>query len=446
MKTLFIDNTILTQDKKITYIMSDASSGGSTITVESIIGFSTDQILCIGEIGQEKTEIIKTHAVTAPSGTTITLASNLVFDHSQDTKIYIIDYDQVEFSNAPTIAGSKTVISTIALQVDQEQTLLNDTTNSSGFGFSRFKETIGNTFSSYSDGVPYTGYADNTVFAIKERALESVNEKIGDLITHDFLNKALWEARREYHNARGKRPFRKKNNIDIGNVTTGMYKIAVPSDLQNPTTAENIYAVRIGTSENLKYYDKKEWDNDYRDVPITTLASAYTIGDATVTLTNSRDFDETGVIQVGNDTIEYSANNESTGALTVSTAGTSNHSSGDDVLQNASLSLPTKFTVFTDSDGSNYISFNYPIHNDYVDQNIYCDYYRTLVDYDSDADELDEPQYDMFVNYLAFRIKKRKNKGLQKLSDDDFVLWLKKQRDALKSEYLGVKIEFIPDI
>jgi len=455
-KTLYLDNTILTKDKKFTYLSADATSGGSTLTVQSIVGFGVNQILCIGEIGEEQSEVIKTHATTAPSGTTITLASNLVFNHSQDTKVYLVDYDQAEFSNATTTTGTKTVIgSAITLQVDGKETQLTDSTNTTGYGFVRFQNTVPvpDTYSAYSDPVPYTGYADNTVFMIKKRALESCNEKIdGERITHEWLNETLWELRREYHNSPGKRPFRRIYNADLGNVTTGMYKIAVPADLEAPYSAKNVYGIRIGTGDNLTYYDKKDWDEDYQDIAHTTLASDYAIVDATITLTDSRDFDESGSIEIEGDDIEYSANNESTGVLTISTAGSSAHTKGKDVWQNASLGTPAYFTVFTDADGSNYIFFDCPIHSDYLDQNIWGDYYKTVTAYDSDADTLDELEYDMFVPGLTWRIKKKKNEGIVQVSpnfstiDNDYLLWATKKANALANEYLGAEVKFVPDI
>ena len=446
MKTIYIDNTILTKDKKDTYLSADVSSGASTITVQSITGFAIDQILLISEIEQEKTEIIKTHASTSPTGTTITLASNLIFDHPQDTKVYIIDWDQVEISWASTTTGTKSVLDTIDIQVDQKETLYDETTKSSGYYFTRFKNTIDTIYSSYSDAVPYAGYADNTVFMIKKRALDSIDETIGELITHEFLNEALWQGRREYHDAIGKRPFRRIFNKDIGNVTTGMFKIAAPSDLEDSSSGRNLYGIRIGTEMNMSKYDKKEWDQDFRGIPRTTLASDYAVVDAAITLTDSRDFDESGTIDIDGDTIEYSANNESTGELTVSTAGDSAHSEDDTVLQNANYGLPTKFVVFTSADGSNYIFFNYCVHSDYVDQNVYGDYYKTVTAYDSDADVLDEPEFDMFVPYLAYRIKKKKEPKLRIDKDSDYLLWITRKSSALKNEYLGTEIKFVPDV
>ena len=79
--------------------------------------------------------------------------------------------------------------------------------------------------------------------------------------------------------------------------------------------------------------------------------------------------------------------------------------------------------------------------------NIYADYYRTLVGYNSDADVLDEPQYDMYVNYLKAAIKHKKNKGEGDMTNDsDFKEWEKKRDKALAKEYGGVEIRISPDI
>jgi len=446
MKTIYAENKGLTRGKKFTYLSADVSAAGTTLTVQSIVGFAINKVICIGEIGQEKTEIIKTHASTAPTGSTITLASALTFDHPQDTKVYIIDWDQAEFSNATTATGTKTVMTTIALQPDHDETQYDDTTYESGYYFYRLKNTILTIYSTYSDPLPYDDYDDNTVMAIKQRALESINEDIGGVITHNFLDKCLWQARREYHNSPGKRPFRRAYNYDLGNVTTGMYRIAVPTDLQDQNTAKNIFGLRIGTEENMKYYTKKEWDRDYQGVGHTTVDTAITAGDTSIVLTDTRDFDESGSVTIGSQTITYTGNTESTGTLTgVPASGdgavTSNIDADTDVWQDASFGLPQYYTVW-----GGYIYFERPVSSDYVDQNIWIDYYQTLLEKDSDADVLDEPDYDMYVSYLSWRIKKKKNPDLLAMQDTDYLEWMQKKTTALQNEYIGEEIAFIPDI
>lgn len=448
LKVFFVDNTDLTRDKEFTFLKSDASANATAITVMSTISFGTGQILCIGKIGDEETEILKTHTTTLPTGNTITLAKGLSFAHPQDTKICRIDWDQIAFSRATGVSSQKSTLATLDIPPDQKETIYRDTTNITGYGFVEFKETVGNTFSTVSDPIPYIGYADNAVFMIKKRAIEELNEEIdGKTITHEFLNEALWQARREYHNAPGKRPFRRKFNADIGNVSTGQYRVEAPSDLEAPYTAENMFRVRIGAEGNLSYYDKKEWDEDYESVAHTELSTAYAVGNKDLYCDDVRDFDDSGSVKIANDTVAYSAKGVSGGTLRISTAGTNNHSVDDDVWQGVSFSLPESFTIFKDATtGSAYIYFSCPFSTTYVDMNIWADYYRTLVPYDSDADELDEPNFDMFVPYLKFKIKDKKTKGeLSKQTDSDYLDWQIQKRSALNTEYLGTEIRITPE-
>lgn len=457
-KTLYIDNTDLMRDKRSSFLSEDVVAGGSTLRVQSIVGFeslttSSGQILCIGEIGNERTEIRRTSNSTGPSAAyrEITLRDTLLFDHPQDTKVSIIDWDRVEFQHAATASGSKSTLVAYPtnLTPDQPETLFVETTKTSGFYFSRFNETIGNTNSDWSDAIPYSGYDDNSVFMIKKRALDQAGVEVdGKLVTHELLNQWLWEARREYHQALGKRPFRRKFNADIGNALTGSARIELPTDVERPYSAENIYGVRIGTGPNMRYYDKKQWDFDYVDKPHSTLDVPYTADTSTsIWLANGRDFSDSATISVEGTNIGLSRITGSQNSFTVITHGNWNASAGSDAWENISLGLPDKFTVFADPEGSAYIYFNRPIDTAYVNKNIYADYYRTLVGYNSDGDVLDEPSYDMFVDYLVAKIKHRKNRGTTDITQDpDFKLWLFKKENALNKEYLSTEIRLEPDI
>jgi len=410
--------------------------------------------LLLEDISYEKAEIVKTSSATGPSGSTITLNSGLLFTHPQDTKVTIIDWDRIDIQWSATASGAKSTIMAYPIYIQPQlvETIYNDTTKTTGYYFVRFNETVANTYSDWSDPIPYAGFGANTVAMIKKRAIDSINERIDpNLVTHDFLNESLWEARREYHSSPGKRPFRKHYNYAMGSVSTGMYRIEAPSDLENPYTGENIFGMRIGTEDNMMWFDKKDWDAAFRGVSHTVLTTAYTVGDKDLYCDNVRDFESSGSVDIENDSSAYSAIGVSGGTMRISTAGSANHATGKDVWQGVSYSLPNRFTVWgepvaNETVGSIYIYFSCPIETSYVNQNIWIDYYSGLPEYDSDADELDEPQYDMFTNYLAFKIKQRKNKGLNQLTDTDFLLWTQKKKAALDNEYLGTEIRIFPGI
>lgn len=457
-KTLFVDNTDLTRGKRFTFATEDVVSGGSTLRVQSIIGFeqlstSSGQVLCIGEIGNERTEIRRTSTTTSPSAyyKEVTLRDTLQFDHPQDTKIYIIDWDRVEFQHALTVGGAKSTIVAYPSNIEPDipETTYTDSTKSSGYYFSRFNKTIDSTNSDWSDPIPYGGFDDNTVFQIKKRALDELGEEVdGKVITHEFLNQCLWEARREYHNSPGKRPFRRNFEKVIGTALTGSYRIELPTDVERPFTAENIYSVRIGTEQDMDYIDKKSWDFYYLNKPHSSLDLPYTRGTSTsIWLANGKDFSGSANINVEGTTIGLTRITGENNSFYIVTHGDWSASGGSDAWENISLGLPDQFTVFADPGGSAYIYFNTPIETAYVNQNIVADYYRTLLGYDSDADILDEPNYDMFVPYLKAKIKHRKNKGQSDITkDSDYLLWLAKKQESLSREYLATDINLEPDI
>lgn len=476
LKIVYVDNTELVKNKRSTYLTEDVVAQGTTIRVQSVVGFeqlstSSGQVVLIGNIGEERSEILTT-STSSGSGPShfykeVTFSGAMQFDHSQDTKATILDWNRVEFQYAGTLAGTKTTIQAypIIIRPDDRETFIRDTTDptarlasftTAAYYFARFNATIENRNSDWSDGVFGTGYDDNTVFAVKKRALDELGEEVDDkVITHEFLNQCLWEARREYHQAPGKRPFRRKFNVDIGNALTGSFRIDLPSDVERSATAENVYGVRIGKNANMSYYDKKDWDYDYRNVAHSILTHAYTANLSTsLWLANGRDFGASAVINIEGQNVSVTRIEGLTGEsyynslrIYAHPSGAYDASTGSDAWENASFGLPNKFTVFAEPAGSAYVYFNRPIDTAYVDQNIYADYYRTLLGYNSDADVLDEPKYDMYVPYLKAKIKQKKSRGEMNLvKDPDYQLWLVQKQQNLGSEILSTDIRIEPDI
>ncbi len=457
--TLVTNLTDLTREKRFTFLTEDVVATGTTLRVQSVIGFesistSSGQVICIGKIGDERTEILRSSNASgefpSPATKTVFLRDSLIFDHPQDTRVTIVDWDRAEVQWAASVNSTKATVAAYPFNItpDVPGMLYVDTSATAGYFFVRFNNTIRAANSDFSDPVPYTGYDDNMVFKIKERALQSLGEEVdGVIITHEFLNQSLWEARREYHQSPGKRPFRRKFNIDIGNALTGSARIELPTDIEKPATAENLFGVRIGTNSNMTIYDKKDLDYDFVNIPHTTLTSAYTIGARDLYVTSTRDFADSGVVSIEGTSISYSAKSVSGGTLRISVDGSWDTSIGSDVWQNASYGLPDKFTVFADPGGSAYIYFNRPIDTAYINQNIYADYYRTLVGFNSDFDVLDEPDWDMYTPYLMAKIKHRRSKGTFDITTDpDYKLWQFKKQNALNKEFLGTAIRIQPDI
>lgn len=452
LKTLIIDHSNLEVDKKSTYFSSDLAASNSAITADSIVGFAINQILLLGTIGQEKSEIVLTHAATSPTGSTITLASSTLFAHSRGDKIGLLDWNQLEISWSATVGGSKSVLDTISIQVDQQNTVYNDTTQTTGYYFYRFKNSIDTTYSSYSDPIPYSGFADNSVFMIKKRALDDLGEVYSEKITSDYLNTSLWEARRDLDNDKMilRWSFRTKFNTNIGQISPGMWKVAAPADLRDPNTNKNILALRIGKKNTpLIYQDVNRFNENFKNIAHTTLNGVVTDSDLTITLTESGNFDDSGPISIAADTaagtidtVEYTSNNESTNVISgVTGIVTGGHITGLDVWQGINFGEPTYYTI-----NAGYIYFNLPFEDDLGGEYIYMDYYGTILVYNSDGDILDEPEYDMFVSYLKYKIKYKKANGVINIKEDpDYLEWIVRRTNMINKELIGQTIYLTVD-
>jgi hypothetical protein len=187
----------------------------------------------------------------------------------------------------------------------------------------------------------------------------------------------------------------------------------------------------------------------YRNAAHSTLTDAVTSASTTIVLGSSGDFDESGTVYIAaesiagtNDEADYTANTETTMTLSGVTDITDSHDAGRDVWQNVTFGEPTALTIV---DG--YIYFNCPFDDDLAGENIWLDYYSTMSAVNSDADTLDEPEYDMYVSWLKWKIKYFKSGGTAKQSEDsDYQEWSNRKTDLISKEMLGQGVYMIPDV
>ena len=457
---LQINNQDLTANADKTYLGNDSAVGDSTITVQNIHLFAVNQILVVGSIGNEGTEIIKTHASTAPTGTTITLAAALTQSHSRGTPVYIILFDQYELSNASVSGGSKTLLTTtlgsglIAIDPEQIYTLYNDSQFSSGGYYTRKYNSITSNFSGYSDFIPYTGLPDNSIGSVKQRALEQLGETYNDLITDGKLNSSLYEARRmvDQDPRIFRWTFRQKFNQIIGQCVSGNWSVSAPSDLRDRNTYKNILGLTMGRQNRpIIYQDRVRFNQNYLNAARTTLNGAVSSGASSIVLTSSHDLDDSGAITVAGSgvgvlrtIVSYTGNNRSTNTLTgVTGVPVAGFPDASLVWQNANfMGLPTAYTI-----DSGILYFDVPFYDQLDGRNIIMDYYAALPTITTDSQTFDEPFYDLYVSYLKWKIKYLKANGkIDKDTDTDYKEWNEGIGRIIAQEVGGQKINFVPDV
>lgn len=202
-----VQNIDLIKNAKKTYLTAAVSAAGTTLTVKDNTGAVNAAYMIIGEIGAEGTEVNKINgAVTA--GTSIT-ATSLGFAHGIDTPVYFVSYNQVEFSRATSLTGTKTTLATNAIDPSEFYTYYEDTSNSTGYGFVRWKNSTSSVYSSYSGGVnyeysgSYSSYDRQTLFRMKERVRNLIAENLdASSVKDDEIRDALNTKQQDIGSAR----------------------------------------------------------------------------------------------------------------------------------------------------------------------------------------------------------------------------------------------------
>ena len=392
-------------DNISTITSADIASNSSTLTVKNILGFAINQILFIGTLGLKGSEIVKTSTSVAPTGSTITLTTGTLQPHSSSTNVYVINYDQVEISWSATVNGTKTVLTTINLLGDSDETIYFDN-NTSGFYFARFKNSIIATFSDYSDPAPINGYTTMSARSIIDDAKMTINKEKSTLLSDEYSFKQIDNCQMECLREFKRWSFMQSFDTNLGNTSEGTWKIPLPVDCDDQNTTKSVYQFRIGKEDPMVWVDKERWNYVIDSTAYTTLKNTLNIGDSTITLTDSSDFDNSGTVQVGANQLSYTDNNKSTGILTLSSNSTVTGIIGQDIFQAASLGNPTYFTIY------NGTIFHWPVTSStYANRNYVLDYYKSLTQIQHDSDIIILPDSTLVQYYLCWKFLLRINNG-----------------------------------
>ena len=434
-----------------TFLTTDYASGVSTFAVENGLKFSDATYILLNNNGNDKCEILLISG--APTVNEIKTSSSSSHAHSRGEAIKFIPFNQIVIESS-TDNVTFTVLATVDIRPDSEDTFYEHAAGAvTTYYRIRFKNGNDTTYSTYSDSVLATGYTANSAGQLIQTALSDLGVEIdGKIITKRFLFDALNEGRREIDEDEGiiRWSFRSVFNHNLYSIIPGQYKVAVPTDLREPATNKNIISMKVGReNRQCSYFDQIAYERAYMGVYHTTLDGAVVTADVSITLDDSGDFDESGSIDIAGedidevmDSVDYTANTETTNVISgVTGIRTAGHSDEVDVWQNASFGLPLNYTV-----NNEYIYFSQPFDDDHAGESIFIDYYKKIVDINSDSDKLDEPFFGIFIFYLKFRIKQRKEKGLDWKNDYDYIQWEKMKQAQISKEYFGQATRLSVDI
>lgn len=423
-----IKNIDLLLDEPKSYFSADTASGVTTLSVKNITGFTTNQVIVLGFLGFQGSEIVKTHATTIPASGVITLSAATIYPHSAGTMVVASAYDQVEISTATTTTGTKTLLSLVSIAVNSDSTNYDDVLNSTGYYFARFRSSITGSYSNYSDAIPATGYTTLSARSIIDSALGMINKKTSATLPDEFAFAEIDNCQMEVIREMKRWSFMQKFDQNIGQLTTGQWRVALPTDCDDQNTNKSIYNFRIGKGTNLIWVDKEKWNQLTQGIAHTTLANSISLAAVTITLTDSSNFDDTGTVTIGANSYTYTANNRSTNVLTI-TSSTTTNTSGYDVFQGATTGNPEYCTMF-----GGYVYFYPVLSSTYNNRDAYMDYYSSLIKTSTDTQTIVVPDPTLVQYYLAWKFMLKMNNGEDTLGSDAKYKSYIGRRDTMKKK------------
>ena len=442
---LFISHPDINENEQ-SFLTTDYNAGVSSLIVDNANEFTADEYVIVGSLGSDKCEIVK---ISTVSGSTQTITvSSTIHAHNRGERVTFIPYNQITIQRSTDSGSSYSDLVTVDIRPDSTETFYQHITGASTdyYRVKFYNETTTNE-SQVSDGIIATGFVDNSAGQIIRAALLSLGERIdGEVLTKEFLFQALHEGREELdsHPNVERWAFRTIFDYDFGDMIPGRFTITLPTDLREPDTYKNILSLRLGRENyNVIPTDKNTINEFYQNIAHSTLNGAITTGSTSIILTSSGDFDESGSVDIAAesisaeiDNVDYTTNTESTKTLGTVTNIGANHADDRDIWQGASFGIPTHYTV---DNGT--LIFSQPFDNDNAGENIKGDYYKKLERADSDGDVLDEDfASTLYIPYMRWRIRKRKDATLIRNTDPDYVEFREKLEAQVIKQFSGQDI------
>jgi hypothetical protein len=421
-----------------TYMSANIASGVLAVPVDNAGDFTSGVSipLLLSSIGSENAEIVTSASHTTPSF--VTLAT--VMAHNRGDSVSELKYDQIVISKCATIDGVYAVLATQTFFTTQQSTVIYDATGlKTDYYKIQWKNSISGLLSDYSDAVSVSTYPENSVATVIYPVLKAMGVSVDDTkITSEFCISAIDDARKYTHSKLYgiRHAWQQEFEYPI-KMLAGTNYCDLPDDIDFLETDRSLLACRfmIGnvlTPFNLRYIDKRSWNQIAFSVMGGITQSAALIGAVSLTLDSVGDFPDTasGVAYVATTDydqtimeIAYTSIDLTTNQLLGVTGITRDIPAGTRVWSRPTISQPIYYTVF---DGKLY--FDRIIPDSMQGNNLYIDYYKKIDDVENLYQELPEHYREIYKWYLRYAIKYRKDISLESNDPD-----LKKFEDLVQA-------------
>jgi len=444
-----------TPTQPLTYLASDLAVAETTATVLDNVGFADTNLIQIGSLGAEKTEIKKINGAVS-AGTSLTITAS-TFGHSVGTEIRKILFNQYKIYGTSTDTYATTnLIDTIDIQVNAPYTTyVNTGTEYNYYWVTPYDSLSGGSITgNNSDSVAKTtGYTSNTVGSIIESALTSTKKKKGGLITDEWLMNEINDCSEFIASKLKHWSHLQSYDYVLGYSVLGSNEWNLPDDIQDPNSIKSILGVRVGSDTNLTYLDKREWVELLRGAIHTQVTTEAVATDTILYIDNSYDFADEGSVSVYVSGTKYTIEYEDITRSATAGELTNVPASGDgsititipvdsNVWVGEKESKPEYFTVFENK------LYVYPLPSSSYDyNNIYLDYYTSRTKVDTAGDAVEPTRYLLYIHWLKWKLRSLDNtSGELNIQDGDFLLFDTMLKDMISKEIGGQKFKQKPRV
>jgi len=404
--------------KASTYMSSNIAAGVLAVPADNSTDFTAGSILLLlSSIGAENSEIVTSSSHTTLSF--VTLATLMA--HNRGDIISELKWDQIVVSKSTTIDGVYSVFATQTIFTTQQSTIVYDTAGlTTDYYKIQWKNSLTGLLSGYSDAISVDSYSDDSVAALIYPVLRAMGVSENDpKITIPFCISAIGDARKfttaKLYGIR--HAWQQVFEYPIKMLAGNNY-VDLPTDIDFIETDQSVLAARfmignIMTPFNLKYIDKRSWNQISFSVAGGITTSAVLAGAVSIPLNSVGDFPDTagGVAYVATtaytqtiEQIAYTSVDFANNQLLGVTGLTRNIPSGTRVWSRPTVSQPIYYTVFDDK-----LFFDRVLSDSMQGTNLYIDYYKKYDEVTSLTQELPEHYREIYKWYLRYAIKYRKD-------------------------------------
>jgi len=412
--------------KVATYISNNLAATVVAVPVDNATDFTAGSILLLlSSMGAENAEI-----VTSASHTTNSFVTGAtLMAHNRGDAVQELNYDQIVISWSATIGGVYAILSTSTFQVTQQATRIFHAAGlTTSFYKVQWKNSLTSDLSDLSDPISVSTYEPASVANIIYPVLRAMGVSENDpKITTEFCISAVDDARK-YTESKlyGIRHAWQQNFEHPIKILAGSNYVNLPDDIDFDETDRSTLSARflIGnvlTPYNLRYIDKRSWNQIAFSVMGGYTIADVVIGGGTITLDSVGDFSpvsNTAVAYVATTAftqtimqIAYTGVVLATNQLTGVTGVTRNIPAGTRVWSRPTISQPIYYTIFEDR-----LFFDRIVPDSMQGNNLYIDYYKKIIPVTALYQVLPEHYREIYKWYLRYAIKYRKDISLG--SDD----------------------------